>query len=793
MEQIDKKDAVLSERIKKISPFQILLIIELALVLFCALQYAFPRHQYVYRGKDLTGSFCTYQTYSEEYDEGCYLDKTLVSDDTVDLTSLYITTPYVDLPKGSYDVTFIYETNDPNQKYSANAKYATYPVLTDNQGRRLPMDENRFTYSFFSPNRVDEYQVHVDYSGEGHIFVESITIQETNAWKNILLLGVIVFSLLVDGILIGYRRILPEKQRETRMLWMALACLVICSGIPLFEYYLREGDDLLFHLNRIEGIRVSLQAGQFPNRVSSYWNKGYGYVNGVFYGELFLYLPALLRLLGFSVQGAYKIYVFLINLATALVSFHCFDKIVKDKKAAFIGSAAYLLAPYRLVCIYNRGAVGEYTSMLFIPLIFYGLYQIYRMEPDEKDEGRGWIPLFLGYTGLIQTHVISCVTTSVFVGLFCLVSLKRIFCGRRFLQLLKAAAMTTLVNLWFLLPFADYFLQGYANTATEAVTLGRMGAHGAFLSQMLSVFQDGSAPAYTVMEALGPVRERNYTLGGSLFVLLFYVCLRLYRGRERTEISRLGDNSLLFALLAAFMSTIWFPWDGIQQMNGLFRMITRNIQFPWRFLGACCFFSAVTAVCLAVALRSELPRQLYFGVLFFLGFVFWLSADYYMYHYMQENMAHRYVTESNLDSCAVGQGEYLLRDTPEDFVQNRESVPGEGLQIAYEKRDGGTHIVACRNETAQESYVDVPFLPYRGYCCRDNATGAEFEVQLTVPGRVRVIVPAGYDGTLNVRFEEPWYWRVSEGVSLLTLAAWLFGRMRKRRETAAGGRKGNDI
>ncbi len=771
---------------KKISAWKRILAVEAALLILCVIPYFFPLHQYAFTGQDLTGDFCSYLEYGEGHGLGCYLDQSLITDESIDPTCLYITTPYVDLPRGSYDVTIVYSTDGSENRYSANEKYSTYSVVAGRQGNRLPQKKQETGYSFFSPTTVKEYQVHANYSGEGYLFLESVTIEETNAWKNILLFDMIIFFLLADGIMLGYQRTPKERKREARLITMALICLVVCSCTPLFSFFLMAGDDLPFHLNRIEAIKTSLLAGQFPNRVSPYWNNGYGYASAVLYGEALLYLPALLRIIGFTVQGAYKVYVAAINLATALAAYGSFEKILKNKKAALLGSIAYVLAPYRLVCIYMRGAVGEYTAMLFIPLIFYGLCQIYRDTGDEKSKG-GWFWLLIGYTGLIQCHVISCVVVTLFVGLFCVILLKRTLCVRRLLQLVKAAVGTILINFWFLLPFADYYRHGYASSPWHSITLGRMGSHGAFISQMLSLFQDGYGPSYTVMEGSGVPAERNYALGCFLIILFLYVGLRLYRGREKTALIRLGDGSLAFGLLAAFMSTLWFPWDGIQQMNGLFRMITGNLQFPWRFLGIAGFFLAVLTACFTVLLDRTVSRQISYGALFLLGLAFWLSADYCMYTYTKTVEPLRYVGEESLDSCNMVMGEYIPQGTPMDFAEDWEPIAGEGLTIIQEERQGGTHLVTCQNAMDAETTLDIPFLPYLGYRCYDGNTGEQWNIQLTEPGKVRVLVPPGYEGTLRVRFEEPWYWRVSEAVSLLTFAAWLMwqiGKNAKGRRTA---------
>ena len=139
--------------------------------------------------------------------------------------------------------------------------------------------------------------------------------------------------------------------------------------MPLLYIYQKAGHDLLFHLYRIEGIKNALLDGQFSVRVPYSWLNGYGYAVSIFYGDSFLYFPAVLRIIGFTVQGAYKAYVLVINIATILVSYYCFDKIIKDRKIAFAGCTVYSLAPYRLLCTYLRFSVGLKTEHIVLPEI----------------------------------------------------------------------------------------------------------------------------------------------------------------------------------------------------------------------------------------------------------------------------------------------------------------------------------------------------------------------------------------------------------------------------------------
>ena len=99
------------------------------------------------------------------------------------------------------------------------------------------------------------------------------------------------------------------------------------------------------------------------------WLYGHGYANSLFYCDTFLVIPAILRLIGFPMSVSYGGYICLVNLTTAVIAYICFCGIFRNRVTGMFGSMLYTLAPYRVYNIYNRSAVGEYTAMIFLPLL----------------------------------------------------------------------------------------------------------------------------------------------------------------------------------------------------------------------------------------------------------------------------------------------------------------------------------------------------------------------------------------------------------------------------------------
>ena len=85
------------------------------------------------------------------------------------------------------------------------------------------------------------------------------------------------------------------------------------------------GADGSFHLLRIEGLKETLLSGeQFPVRVQENWLYGHGYAVSSFYGDLPLLFPVLLRLIGFSLMDAYKLFVLAVLAGTAIIAYISF-------------------------------------------------------------------------------------------------------------------------------------------------------------------------------------------------------------------------------------------------------------------------------------------------------------------------------------------------------------------------------------------------------------------------------------------------------------------------------------
>lgn len=97
---------------------------------------------------------------------------------------------------------------------------------------------------------------------------------------------------------------------KKNLLWKIIGgvVLIFCCA-PMLLPGLPYGSDDTFHLGRFYSLGMAIRNGIFPAQIRPILCYRYGYGEGFFYSDFFLYLPALLIAFGVSVTLAVKIYM----------------------------------------------------------------------------------------------------------------------------------------------------------------------------------------------------------------------------------------------------------------------------------------------------------------------------------------------------------------------------------------------------------------------------------------------------------------------------------------------------
>lgn len=611
--------------------------------------------------------------------------------------------------------------------------------------------------------KVNAFSVQTYYGGEGYLIVNGIEIKQTREMEHML---------LWSGLLIGFAHFIWQKLKEKErlkhiLLWgMGIAAIV---SIPTMMPYLYEGDDLYFHLLRIEGIAEGLRTGQFPVRIQPEWMNGYGYPVSIFYGDGILWIAGILRILGFPLQLSYKIYLYLINALTFGIAFWSFKRIVKDDKIAVIGGILYTLAPYRLMNIYVRGAVGEYTALTFLPLILVAAYEI--LMEDQEKRRYSWLLLAVGMTGIIQSHILTCEIVVFVLGVTCLVCWKRVFEKERLREMAGAVILTVLINFGFLLPFLDYMREDLLVNSAEFD--GYIQTSGTFLNQLFALFPHAYGASISIVDGLSGNVEKAFCIGAVfLFAMIIFVIDRKKNWNEDRNERKLGSFCGAMGAVLLFMSTIWFPWDFLNDLGDVFGVLISRLQFPWRFLGtAGCLLSAVACIVLMRKKESGNEKELICCGLIMLGLTA-ITTGYFITSLIEKNDVIYVADIESFSTFEVVGGEYLpvTVDRSEGSMPKGKIWHNEMVEIVEQQKEGAGYFVNCVNSSSEIQYIEVPLIYYRGYDADDLSHEENIYVEAGDNGRVRVQLPGNYQGTLKVQFKEPVLWRISELISALTIA-----------------------
>ncbi len=365
---------------------------------------------------------------------------------------------------------------------------------------------------------------------------------------------------------------------------LLLAMLIMIASLPAFRSGVYRGHDLPFHFGRIQAIAEMLKTGQFPVRYEANAWYGYGYISTTMYGNIFLYIPALLFMAGLPLWRVYNIFVILVNVATVIVGFFCFSKIFKSSRYGLLAIYIYTLAGYRLSNVYMRTAVGEFTAMIFIPLVLYGIYKLYFEEKKQNIVARN-MPLIVGMTGLVQSHILTTEIISVLLIVFAVINIKETIPNIK--DILVSVLLTAGVNAFFLIPFLSSYssMDLYINTDLTATSIR---ADGLYLSQVFGLLTKGSGGSYP-----WTTNDEGYLNTGIVIVIcmiLSVVGLVLNRKKKNFKYTLELTLSGVFTI---WLSTVYFPWDSFVGDSAVAKLMS-SVQYPWRY-------TLIQTVCFTVA------------------------------------------------------------------------------------------------------------------------------------------------------------------------------------------------
>ena len=680
--------------------------------------------------------------------------------------------PGVSLPKGTYEFEL---------SYTALAENSGVAVYTDAGGEEpvcaysLPVaEEGTFVFLCQFEEEARNIQVSVNYSGAGDFAVSGLTIR-SQGWVCTDVFAIALAGLaLAAGWLVIRRRDSGEDFLCPSNIYLILTAAALAVSVPIFHDYVMGGGDVAYHLNRIEGIRSGLLDGQFPVRVhtGSIW--GFGYGSSLFYPELLLYFPAVLRICGVSLVTAVKLYLVLINLLSGWLMYLAASRILGSRPAGLAAGLFYLTAIFRLGEGYIDAAYGQFSAMAFLPLLCLGVYELL------AGDWRRWGYAVAGFTLVFQTHILSAVWSALFILAAALVMIRNLRQKERFLACLKAAVMIFLLNLWFLLPMV-YMMGEPMNLEILYCPFTEYTVPFALLFKVVPEIGFSTTKEGVKLENVLPL-----TIGLALLLsnlLLPVSCMKGYRRQEKFRQMRKKAWALLAwgGVMVLFVSRI-MPWKALARIPLLDQFFSYS-QFPWRFLAFALVFLSMSGGAAVVMAAEELKaKQVIYAAAF-------LAALLPMASFLDgRNQEHVQIRQTEIiDSTMIASGEYLYSGTEIYNLPERAgkvTVSDEGI-ISGNFTQDGSHISFEYDASALsgDGYGEVPLLYYPGYKAQIN--GEEVPVERGGENTVRITLPAGSRGEVALSYQGKISWNLSFYISAASFLGWAgWSRVKRRRKVA---------
>lgn len=406
----------------------------------------------------------------------------------------------------------------------------------------------------------------------------------------------------------GYLKVKEGKEKKENGKWtlFGLTLIVCVASVPLMTGYLLEGGDLRASLGRIEAVSQGL-GHFFPVRTGICPVPDFGYGAVSFQADVFYLIPAVFRLFGMGLGTAYGLSLFLANLGTALVAFHCFEKCFGRWDIAMAGSMLYTWCPCRLDEVYVNGNLGNIAAWTFLPLILSGIIRLYGMEQEKEGYDNLWIPFTWGFSLLAVS------STSIFFVMVGMVVLAVLCMGRRSLRkrtllvLGRTAVFSLLLNAWFLIPM----LLRLRDAANVEMLLSRdFQALGTYFVQYLSVYHWGGRDTSYFENGLAGARAMGPGIAVTALVIFRLWILFTGRYEQKEEKAVFANRMLWLCLVLIFLSSCRFPWDLFEDRNMLCSILLAMLQTPTKWtVPACVCLVAIACVTLWQAAGQETEKR----------------------------------------------------------------------------------------------------------------------------------------------------------------------------------------
>lgn len=614
---------------------------------------------------------------------------------------------------------------------------------------------------------ITNLQVRVSYSGQGYFEVVRLRIK-SEGWVCNDAAAVALLMAFLAAVFIWLRRKNRNKHGLDNLanVYLLITGAALLISIPLCTDYIRGDSDFAFHLNRIEGIRASLLSGQFPVRVHASTLDGFGYGAPLFYPELLLYIPALMRMAGVSLVTACKLFTVVMNVAAGWCMYLAASRTLKQKEIGILAAVLYLTSVFRLGSGYCFAMYGWFMALSFLPLLYLGVYEIL------MGEWKHWGYAAAGFTLVLQNHILTSAIATLLIVIACFVYHKTFFTKERLTAAAKAIGLTLLLNLWFIVPFLYMMTEPMNLQALSFLFTDLTVPLAMMFKTFVAIGYQSVQEGWTLNNVMSTALDSALVAANLVLLLPF-----LWTGMKRSAIYRRQRSAALHMAVwgwsGAFLMSRLMPWKLLAKIPAIGTMLN-YIQFPWRM-----FSFALLFLCMAGAAGIWLMIQEYPQWKRTACSLLVLTAMITSMYYLNGNNGeHVLIMQMEIvNPRSIAGSEYLYDGTDVNrlsdwagkvTVQKREDGSEKAVHISDYNKRGSNVSFSYQTAETEAAYVEIPLLYYPGYSVWING-------QPVVPEKgeqnvIRLWLQPGTEGAVIVRYTGPKLWNGATWVSIAALA-----------------------
>lgn len=504
----------------------------------------------------------------------------------------------------------------------------------------------------------------------------------------------------------------------------------IITAVTCFPYR-KEGlsgyfPDLMYHMLRIEGVKEALQEGIYPIAIYTNFFNGYGYGSPLFYPDIFLIFPAILRMLSVEPLVVWKVFAACITISGTLTTYYSIKHICKDSDCSIAATFLIMLSQFWLADLIHRVGISEYIAFVFIPILIAGIYDFFVYN------GNKTYLMGVGFTGLLLSHTIM---TFIALVLTIFAFIVMLFVKKDELYLLNkykmkkliiTAVCTLLTCAYYIFPMLEQMNSGKFQYSSPWAAISR-----------------NTQPFSSFFRTTGYFSVIAYVGIGIPILVLSVICLFLKKPKNKGAYAFCASSILLFLI-----STDIFPWKLLE--DTVFNML----QFTYRLWPFAIIFAVIgISLILEFNFRKNIVIKNILILLICIGSI--IAGVHQNSNPMVEfpTEESKYISEKFLDECNnyVGAGEWLPKGVSEE-VKN---------------------LTATTQNISYDNYTTYPLIYYKGYTAwslSESGEKIDVPVEKSEEGLVRISTEYQRDDSeIFVEYTGTVIQRISKIISIATV------------------------